>query len=131
VGVPLEIGGRVHRHHQTGRQLAMTPTPAPVSENARTLAAYFAAFDSADEATWERAFDATWHPEGLVDGTPVAEFKELKRGLLGKVRIDGFEVLRDLDPDRFEYRTTVNGVPTGVNVALFRDGRVYRISHAG
>jgi hypothetical protein len=28
------------------------------------------------------------------------------------------------EPDPFEYRTAVNGEPTGVNAALFEDGRV-------
>ena len=61
---------------------------------------------------------------------PVAQFKEVKRSLLGKFRIGNFEVVREIDPDQFEYRTVVNGEPTAVNAALFKDGRVFRLSHA-
>jgi hypothetical protein len=40
----------------------MTSTASALSENAQKLAAYFAAFNTQDEGTWEAAFDATWHP---------------------------------------------------------------------
>ena len=37
----------------------MTPTSPALPENARKLAAYFVAFNSADEGTWEKAFEDT------------------------------------------------------------------------
>jgi len=62
---------------------------------------------------------------------PVAQFKEISRGLIGKIQIENLEIFREIDPGQSEYRTTVSGTPTGVSPAVFKDGRGYRVIDAG
>ena len=102
-------------------------TILPSRRNARKLAEYFLILNSGDEASWERAFQNTWHPEAIIRGRTCAELKVSHRGLLGKGRIRNLHVVRDIDDHDLEYTLTVDGRYDGPFWATFREGRIYRI----
>ena len=102
-------------------------TSLPTCRNARTLAEYFQALNSGDEASWERAFRNTWHPEAIIHGRTFAELKSRHRGLLGKGWVKNVHVVRDFDGYQLEYTATVGGRPNGPFLATFREGRIYRV----
>ena len=97
------------------------------SEYARKLMDYSQALNSGDRARWERSFDDTWHPEGIVDGRNVAELRErhLRRMMAG--RTPRIHVIRLIDDYRLEFTTEHRWKRDGPFVATFRDGRIYRV----
>ena len=95
--------------------------------HATKLVDYFEALDSGDHARWERAFDQTWHPEGIVDGRNVAALKDRHRRRLVAGRLQHIHVIRNIDAYRVEFTTESGWKRDGPFVATFRDGRVYRL----
>ena len=94
---------------------------------ARKLIDYFQALNSGDQGRWERAFDETWHPEGVVDGRNVAALRDQHRRRLVAGRVQTIHVIRDIDAHQVEFTTESGWKRDGPFVATFRDGRVYRL----
>lgn len=104
-----------HKNHRRG------------GSHARQLIDYFRVLNSGDRAGWERVFDQTWHPEGIIDQWSTEELRHQHRGRLGSGLAENVHVIRDLDDDRVEFTAEVNGKYRGPFVATFRDGRIYRV----
>jgi hypothetical protein len=95
--------------------------------HASKLIDYFEALNSGDPDRWERAFDDTWHPEGIVDGRSVAALRDRHRQRLVAGRIQNIHIVRDIDANRVEFTTESDGKHDGPFVATFKDGRIYRL----
>jgi hypothetical protein len=88
---------------------------------------YFQALNSGDQARWGRAFDDTWHPEGILDGRSAAALRDRHRQWQVAGRIHNIHIVRDIDAHRVEFTTECGWKREGPFVATFRDGRIYRL----
>ena len=130
-GVP-GIGGRRDRVRQ--RPFGHADASENHNQRVRTarghaskLVDYFEALNSGDQARWERAFQQTWHPEGIVDGRNVAALWDRHRRRLVAGQIQKIHIVGDSDDYRVEFTTESGWKRDGPFVATFRDGRVYRL----
>ena len=96
-------------------------------QHTKKLVNYFQVLNSGDEADWERAFEATWHPEALVEGRRLSVLKDRHRRRLGAGPTEHIHVFGHIDAHQVQYVTESDGKREGPFIATFRDGRVYRI----
>jgi hypothetical protein len=130
-GVPGIVG---HRDRVRQRPFGHADPGANHHKRVRTsrghaskLVDYFEALNSGDQARWERAFQQTWHSEGIVDGRNVAALRDRHRRRLVAGHVQQIHIVRDIDAHRVEFTTESGWRRDGPFVATFRDGLVYRL----
>ena len=96
-------------------------------QHTRKLVNYFHVLNSGDEADWEVAFEATWHPDAIVQGRRLSVLKDRHRRRLGGGPIEHIHVFGNIDAHQVQYVTESDGKREGPYIATFRDGRIYRI----
>ena len=102
-------------------------TPRLTDGHARKLADYFRVLSSGDLATWKQLFDQTWHPETVVHGRDIETLRTWHRERLIAGPTEQVHLIRQLDADRIEFTSEINGAFAVPFVDTFRDGRVYRV----